>query len=217
LADLGGLLPTTLELELELPDTEIINSESETVTLPKRRFQIFIGASVLLGGLLAFTLLFLSGSVRGILPTSEAKNAIAGEVALTEQQLIQLVNEAQVNAYWVGPLAGASYALTITADNQVFVKYLPDGNGLDDLKPEYRVIATYPEAAAYDITRAAGTQSTAISFINSDGAAVFYSKDRPTNVYVAYAGIPFEIEVFDPDAATALDFATTPGSVSKIK
>ncbi len=217
MSDINSLLSSTIEEEFNFPTDQPNQTNQQLVTMPKRKFGIIVGGSALIGALLSFLLLFLSGSARDILPTNEAKNAIAGEVALTEQQLIQLVNEAQVTAYWVGPLEGALYALTITADNQVFIKYLPDGKGLDDLKPDYRVIATYPEAAAYDITRAAGTQSTAVSFINSDGAAVYYSKDRPTNVYVAYAGIPFEIEVFDPDAATALDFATKPGSVSKIK
>jgi hypothetical protein len=109
------------------------------------------------------------------------------------------------------------YGLTITADNQVFIKYLPEGNGLGDLLPNYRVVATYPESAAYDITRAAGTQANAISFINADGAAIYYSKDRATNIYIAYTGIPYEIEVFDPDPATALDFATAPGAVVQIQ
>lgn len=217
MSELGGLLSGTSEFDLELEPSTPVVKDPENITLPKRKFQIFLGASALLGAVLAFLLLFISGSARGILPTSNAKNAIAGEVALTADQLVQLIKDSQVTAYWVGPQEGALYGLTITADNQVFIKYLPDGKGLDDLKPNYRVIATYPEEAAYDITRAAGTQSTAISFINADGAAVYYGKDRATNVYVAYSGIPYEIEVFDPDAATALSLATVAGTVVAVK
>mgnify|MGYP006281804895 CR=1 FL=1 len=190
---------------------------SETLVIQRRKLRKFFLLGIATGAVLTFLLLLISGSARNLLPNSSGANEVAGQVALTEGELINLVKSKNVTAYWVGPINGMKYALTITTDNQVFVKYLPNGEGINDLKPNYKVIATYPEQAAYDITRAAGTQSNAISFINSDGAAVYYSKDRATNVYVAYTGQPYEIEVFDPDAAVSLESATKPGGVVLIK
>ena len=79
------------------------------------------------------------------------------------------------------------------------------------------VIATYTTTNAFTATQSAGNQSNGVTFINSDGAAVYYSKDTPTNVYVAYPNLNFQIEIFDPIAATALDIASKSGALSVIK
>jgi hypothetical protein len=52
-----------------------------------------------------------------------------------------------------------------------------------------------------------------VSFISPAGAAVYYSKDTPTNVYVAYPNLNYQIEVFNPIAATALEIASTTGAL----
>jgi hypothetical protein len=211
------LLPPFYEDSLNVRDVNKESEKSDEVHISRQKFAIALGMSAVLGAVLVFAVLFLTGNSSFSSAQSNEVNPLAGEVALTEAELAKLISDAQVSAYWIGPEANAKYALTITADNQVFVKYLPNGVGLGDLAPKYRVIATYPEAAAYDITRAAGTQATAVAFINADGAAIYYSKNRDTNVYVAYSGIPFEIEIFDPKPESALELATTPGAIKKIE
>lgn len=170
------------------------------------------GVSILLTALV-----FMFTSFGDKVSFNNGSNKINGQVALTEEQLFTLVKENGVTAYWSGPQPNAMYALTITPDKQVYVKYLPDGKGLGDPNLNYRVIASYPEPGAYDITRAAGTQANSVAFVNSDGAAVYYSKDKPTNVYVAFSGEPYEIEIFDPDPNTALNLGTQTGAILQIK
>jgi len=46
---------------------------------------------------------------------------------------------------------------------------------------------------------------------------VYYNKDTPTNVYVAYPNLNYQIEVFDPIAATALDIASKQGALRLVK
>lgn len=174
-------------------------------------------ASVAAISMLLTALIFSFTGVGSGFKFNSGDNKLAGQVALTQEQLIALVKSNNVTAYWSGPKDGALYALTITSDKKVYVKYLPDGKGIGDTSLNYRVIATYPEAGAYDITRAAGTQANSVAFVNSDGGAVYYSKDKATNVYVAYSGQPFEIEIFDPDAATSLSLASQSGAITQIK
>lgn len=140
-----------------------------------------------------------------------------GQVALTESQLRDIVKREDVVAYWSGPQENALYSLVINNNHQVFVRYLPNGKGLDDTSATYRVVATYPQADAFTVTKAAGNQPNAISFVNGDGAQVFYSKTLSGNVYVAYPDVPFEIEVFDPADGVALSMATASDVIVQIK
>ena len=171
---------------------------------------------------------FLVGSVLTYSVTSSPDNApkassstftevIAGKVALTENELIDAVKKLGVDVYWAGPVSGAKYTLAVPAEGQAYVRYLPNGDGLTDTQPNYVVIATYTTTDAFRATQAAGNQSNGVTFINAEGAAVYYNKDTPTNVYVAYPNLNYQIEVFNPIAKTALDIASKQGALRLVK
>ena len=145
--------------------------------------------------------------------TSNFTEVIAGKVALTEDELIDAVKQLGADVYWAGPVKGAKYTLAVPADGQAYVRYLPDGQGIEDTNPNYVVIATYTTTDAFTATQAAGNTSNGVSFISPAGAAVYYSKDTPTNVYVAYPNLNYQIEIFNPIAATALEIASTTGAL----
>jgi hypothetical protein len=142
---------------------------------------------------------------------------IAGKVALTEAELIAAVKQLGVDVYWAGPVNGAKYTLAVPADGQAYVRYLPEGQGIEDTKPNYVVIATYTTTDAFTATQAAGNTSNGVSFISAAGAAIYYSKDNPTNVYVAYPNLNYQIEIFNPIAVTALEIATTSGALKLVR
>jgi len=166
--------------------------------------------------------LFTYGVTKNTTPTPVASTStftdvIAGKDALTENELIDAVKKLGVEVYWAGPVDGAKYTLSTPAEGQVYLRYLPNGDGLTDTKPNYVVIATYTTADAFTATQAAGNQSNGVTFINNQGAAVYYNKDVPTNVYVAYPNLSYQIEVFSPIAATALDIASKQGALKLVK
>jgi len=94
---------------------------------------------------------------------------------------------------------------------------LPEGQGIEYTKPNYVVIATYTTTDAFTATQAAGNTSNGVSFISTAGAAIYYSKDTPTNVYVAYPNLNYQIEIFNPIAVTALEIATTSGALKLVR
>ena len=145
--------------------------------------------------------------------TSTFTDVVAGKVALSESELIAAVKKLGISAYWAGPVKGAKYTLSVPADGQAYIRYLPNGQGLADTNPNYVVIATYKTTNAFSATQAAANQTSGITFVNTDGAAVYYSKSTPTNVYVAFPGKDFQIEIFDPIAKTALEIASKSGAV----
>ena len=149
--------------------------------------------------------------------TSTFTEVIAGKVALTEPELIAAVKQLGIDVYWAGPVKDAKYTLAVPADGQAYVRYLPNGQGIEDTKPNYVVIATYTTTDAFTATQAAGNTTNGVTFVNTEGAAVYYNKDTPTNVYVAYPNLNYQIEVFHPIATTALEIASKAGALRVIK
>jgi hypothetical protein len=148
--------------------------------------------------------------------TSTFSEVVAGKVALSEQELSDSVKKLGVTVYWAGPVNGAKYALSVPGDGQAYVRYLPNGKGIEDTAPNYVVIATYKTADAFQATQSASNSTSGVTFINPEGAAVYYNKTVPTNVYVAYPGKNYQIEIFDPIAKTALEIASKNGALKVI-
>jgi len=140
----------------------------------------------------------------------------SGQVALTEAELRSAVKTLGGSIYWAGPMPNALYALDHIANGQILVRYLPDGEGLTDVEQNYRVVATYQDANAFKTMQTAGKLETGVSTTNPDGSLIYYAKATPSHVYLAFKGLAFQIEIFDPTPGGALKLATTPGLIKAI-
>ncbi len=141
----------------------------------------------------------------------------SGGVALTEAELIAVVKKLNITVYWTGPMKSAKYTLNTSTVGQVYVRYLPNGKGLSDTAPNYRVIATYDVSDAFSVTQAASNQPGGIALISPEGAAVFYKKISPTNVYLASVNSGNQIEIYDPGVNVSIDLANTSGALKLIR
>lgn len=190
-------------------------SKTQLETWPRKFALKVVAAGIAIGIALGGSVFIVRDQIIGNQLTVAGQSL--GQVAMTEGQLREVVIKNKLTAYWSGPEGNALYSLVANSNGQVFVRYLPDGQGLSDTAAKYRVIASYPQANAYAVTQAAGNQANAISFINADGAQVFYSKSYATNVYLAYPEASSEVEIFDPGNGVALGLATTSGKIIRIK
>jgi hypothetical protein len=142
----------------------------------------------------------------------------SGQIALTESELKSVVADLGVPVYWSGPMQGAKYTVSSKDGSQVYIRYLPDGIVPTDNTPDYRVIGTYKLQSAFAATQKAGVSvANGIGFTNGDGAAVYYNKNTPTNVYMAFPETDAQIEIFDPMAGVAIQLATSTGSIQLVK
>lgn len=149
-------------------------------------------------------------------PTPTANLNASGQAALSESQLRAEVRKVGGSIFWAGSLSGAKYTFNHIAAGQDYIRYLPNGQGLSDTNQNYRVIATYKEATAYDTIVAAAKLKTGVSLTNPDGSVVYYAKATPTHVYMAFKNFPYQIEIFDPIPGASLKLATTPGAVTSL-
>lgn len=143
--------------------------------------------------------------------------AANGKVALTEHQLRDIVVGEGLNVYWLGPEDGARYTLISVNQHQNYVRYLPGGQGLNDVGANFRVVGTYEAKDAFTITQNESKTANGVGLTTSDGNAVYYNSTRPLSVYVGLKGTDDQIELFNPTAGQALGDARTPGLIQRIR
>jgi hypothetical protein len=118
--------------------------------------------------------------------------------AVTPGELRQLSASLGQPIYWAGPVPSVTYEVSQNADGSIYVRYLPEGTAAGD-PTEHRTIATYPLADANDQTKSLADEG-GMDQIELGGVVVAVFSETPgtKNVYVAYPGVDYQVEVFDP-------------------
>ena len=172
---------------------------------------------LVLGSLIAVVVLGIAGYfIISHFSNSNDADKIRGKVAMSADELRSVVLANHLSVYWAGPMTKAKYALITSKTGSAFVRYLPNGNGLNDTTTSFRVIATYPQKGAFLITQSAGRVIGNVGFTNVDGNAVFYVKARPTNVYMGIRDKDIQIEIFDPGIDQALGLSLIHNQILQI-
>ena len=105
--------------------------------------------------------------------------------------------------YWAGAKPRTTYELTRTPDGRIYIRYLPKGVKVGDTHASYLIVATYPVPNAYKAVQTAAKEDGAVKLkLPRKGLAV-YNRNAETNVYFAYPGTNYQVEVFDPNPRRA--------------
>jgi hypothetical protein len=97
--------------------------------------------------------------------------------------------------YWVGPQPRTTYQVTQTPDGDVYLRYLPRGLGAGE--PPLTV-GTYPVSNAFAVTQRIAEEKGSVRIpIAGKGLAVYRPSDV-SSVYLAYPGVNYQVEVYDP-------------------
>jgi hypothetical protein len=98
--------------------------------------------------------------------------------------------------YWAGPRPGYTYELTQTPSGKVYIRYLPSGVRVGDPRAGFLTVATYPLPNAYAAVAKTAKGAVKIGLVHG-GVAVVDSA-YPKSIHLAFPGISYQIEVFDP-------------------
>jgi hypothetical protein len=138
-------------------------------------------------------------------PTVAGANPV-GPVALSDAGLRTLAKAVGQPIYWAGPARRHMYELTRTSIGAVYIRYLPRGVKAGAPGAKYLVVATYPYPGAFAALQATGGKELPVA--GSHGIAVV-DPQRATNVRVAFPGVDYQIEVYDPSPREARAIATS--------
>jgi hypothetical protein len=124
-------------------------------------------------------------------------------VAASAERLRSLSVEIGRPIYWAGPRSDDTYELTRTSQDQIYVRYLPQGVAVGTKQSSYTIVGTYPVGDAYVVLQKLAQKEGETSFTAPNGGIAVYDTSHATNVYLAYPDSDLEIEVFDPSAERA--------------
>ena len=129
--------------------------------------------------------------------------------AATPRSLRVLARASGHPIYWAGPQASVKYELTQVTDGRIYIRYLPKGVPIGDRRAAYLIVATYPVQNAYKAVRTAAKESGAVTFRTKRGGLAVYNRSAATNVYYAFPGSKYQVEVFDPSPGRAAKLVRT--------
>ena len=134
--------------------------------------------------------------------TSTAATTVTpvGPVGMSSATLLAFAQGLGRPIYWIGPATGFTYELTRTSSGNVFVRYLPRGVHVGDKRAAFTVVGTYPYAGALAALKAVPNATT--TKLAGGGVLVSTTAD-PRSVHLAYPGVDYQIEVYDPRAGRA--------------
>jgi hypothetical protein len=101
--------------------------------------------------------------------------------------------------YWIGPRRGATYELTASAAGPIYVRYLRDGAGAGDPRPDFVTVATYPgRDGIAELRQTARDDPAAELRRGADGALVLTDPSSPKSAYIAYPDAAVQVELYSP-------------------
>jgi hypothetical protein len=136
--------------------------------------------------------------------------------AVSVEDLQEEAASSDLPVFWAGPQAGSTYEFTETSDRSVYVRYLPENADIGDPDPDFLTVATYPLENGYARVVAASRRKAAETEELPDGGLALVDAERPSSVYVAYEGEPYQVEVYDPSPDRALDLVVS-GAVQPVR
>ena len=167
-------------------------------------------------GIVAF-LLLSGGNDSGAGNESGSKVAATGRPqAATLDQVRDVANSVGHTVYWAGEQPGFHFELTVDPDGKVYIRYLAEGSPVGSGRVTSLTIGTYPYIDAFGTLQTAARRGGGMTDRTPDDGLVVSFPNSPNNVYVAFQGSNYEIEVYDPHPGRALELATA-GSITPIE
>jgi hypothetical protein len=110
--------------------------------------------------------------------------------------------------FWLGPKSDSKYEVTQNKGGPIYIRYLP-ADAKIGVKDPYTTVATYPFPGAYKALQDSAKKAKVTPVPIADKGIVVPDKNYPPSVHVAYPGVDYQVEVFDPTAGAALQAVTT--------
>jgi hypothetical protein len=137
-------------------------------------------------------------------------------IEVTPDRLREVAGVVGHPVYWAGPEPSKKYELSITSDQNIYVRYIDPNVPIGSKNVAALTVGTYPVQDATSALQREAEKPGAKTDTAPGGGFVLTGASAPQSVYIAYPDSNYEIEVFDPEPQQALRLATS-GAIVPIK
>jgi hypothetical protein len=145
---------------------------------------------------------------------SDDSAAGGGAEIVSFDELREAAADQATPIYWAGDQAGAEIELSQPDASRTYVRYLTGGAEAGDPGAGFLTVATYAHEDPVGALRLQGKEPGGVLATAPGGATVYFSRNQPRSVYLAYPGVDVQIEVYDPDFKRALQLVESGQIVS---
>jgi len=128
----------------------------------------------------------------------------SGAEVISTASLREAAAEGATPVYWAGAQAGTKLELSRPSKDRTYVRYLTSDAKAGDHRASFLTVSTYAQPKAVAALRRQGKRPGGAISLAPGNATVYYDRTDPRSVYLAYPGVPVEIEVYDPSFKRAL-------------
>jgi hypothetical protein len=111
--------------------------------------------------------------------------------------------------YWAGERRGTELELSQPSNDRTYVRYLTGGAEAGDRRANFLTVSTYAQPNAVAALRRQGKEPGGAISLAPGNATVYFDRTDPRSVYLAYPGVPVQIEVYDPSFKRALQLVNS--------
>jgi hypothetical protein len=97
----------------------------------------------------------------------------------------------------------------VPEEGRTFVRYLTEGAEPGDPRPDFLTVGTYAFPGAVESLQELAGEAGGVERSAPGGGVVYFNRDQPQSVYLAYPGMDIQIEVYDPDPVRAKNLVTS--------
>lgn len=180
------------------------NGESQSETL-KRRHALLAAVLAAIVAILLVAWLLIDDNES--YDTSTASTPVEAEI-VSVASLRKAAPAGETPIYWAGATEGSELELSRPSADRTYVRYLPDGTEAGDPR-RLLTVGSYRFPNPTDALRSRGTEPDGVLATAPGNGTVYFSRENPKSVYLAYPGVDVEIEVFAPEFKEALQLVTS--------
>jgi hypothetical protein len=195
-----------MDEEVKAPESAPPTGRAQLLRRPRVRVSAVVTLA-LAAGIIAW--LAVRGDNSTASPTTvvaERAHPGAGPVAISPAGLQKLQSKLGHPIYWAGPKPGYTYEVTQRGDGTIYVRYLPPGVRVGDRRGAFLIVVTYPYANA--LLALQRVQNGKGIHVPRGGLALVH-QGYAKSVHLAYPGVNYQIEVYDPSPAISKQVATS--------
>jgi hypothetical protein len=170
------------------------------VTRTRATRSIFAVTGLILVGLVAWL----------VLDGADSQDGSSGAEIVSADSLQAAAATQATPVYWAGERPGTELELSREeGGDRTYVRYLTGGADAGDSRPDFLTVGTYAQVNPVTALRRQGNEPGAVLGQAPGNATVYFSRTDPGSVYLAYPGVPVEIEVYDPSFKRALQLVNS--------